>query len=827
VIGRRFFAWKEIALVFSWQNNYLKKLERKVGEIWKLGPEFKDLKESNEFIQRSRELRSRADELRGSTKEDKILNDLLPRAYALVCEAIRYTMKMDPYDQQIMGAIALHEGRIVEMENGEGKTLMATLPAYLNSLTRQRVHISTDNDYLALRDAQWMAPIYATLGTSVGVVLPGNSYKVEQDATGRYIPVPCPRKTAYACDITYGTHVDFAFDYLKDNMVTQQQDIVIGDHLDYIILDEADSVLIDRARTPLRETEPLPFASDWYRTIMDVAQQLDQSADYLGSIAGGQNFAHLELTDSGTDHAELLLQDAGVLDRGSRLYDIKNAGVADQILQSLYAIHFYKLDHDYIIEDELVTPIDQTTGRRLKGGTLGNGIHQAVQAKEHLEITSEDSPLAEISYQHFFKLYKKMAGMTATARERAAELLSVYTKQVVKIPPHKESPRHDETDRIYRTSAGRLNAVLDEIEEKHRQGRPVLVNTHEVKEADELGRLLREREIACEVLHAKYHAREAAIIEEAGKEGKVTVSAKMAGRGTDIRIEDKAVKQGGLHVIGVERNMSRYMDRQLIGRAGRQGNPGSSCFFLSLEDKLLVRFAVQWVARVMERTGMDEDMALESATVARFIRMAQEKIEEYNFALRQQAYEFDSVLDKQRQLIYAIRRKAVLQEDLSQDIQVIIENLVVRSMSRYLKGKRYNGRWDIGGLAKFFVYLSPQRFSQESFSDTARHDWDDIKDWLGKNITIEYELQKKRAREASGEDIAMMQYERRLLMQLIDEGWRAHLTRLQDLQEQLFLRSYVEENGLEWYSQESYKAFQEMLERIEIGFLKSIFTATF
>lgn len=790
--------------MFAEKDSYRVKLKQQIEKIVGCEPSMRRLSDD--------ELVARGDELRTQVKNGQVPEKNLIEAYALVREVIYRISKIRLYDEQIMGAIALYNGLIIEMQNGEGKTFVAISPAYLRYLSGQRVHIATDNDYLASRDALWMGPIYAALGMSVGIIEAGDqAYRVILNDSSTCTKVSCTRKDVYSCDVVYGAHTEFVFNYLDDNLALDLQNIVMSDYLDYIILDEADSALIDRARTPVRRVKVLGCDPDWYRTVLEVCQQLQLTRDY--------DRRTFELTEQGMKNVENLLKMQNLLKGSGSLYDTQNAGLADQLLQSLRAIHLYKRDREYIVKDGMVMPVDSSTGRPLRGGGFSNGVQQAVQAKEGVPVTPETVPLAEISYQHFFKLYKAMAGMTATARERSQEFLDVYGKAVIEIPLHQPNRRKNLTDLIYRTPAGRLNAVLAEVEEMHTQGRPVLINTLTVEKAEELVALLVAEGIPCSVLHARHYEQEASIIQKAGSKGAVTVSAKMAGRGTDIRIEEDVAKLGGLHVIGIERNLPRYMDRQLTGRAGRQGKPGSSRFFLSLEDELMVRFAANRIASLMQRMGMEEDVPLESDLVSRLIRSAQAQVEKYSFEERQRAYQFDSVLDQQRKLIYAIRRKAIWQGEISVEIQIIIENVVARSMERYFKSKRQRKHWDIKGLASFFSELSYNRFPKESLAEISRHEWKTIEAWLINEMLSEYEQHKKKLRDSHQGEVYVSRRERQTLLRIIDTAWQTHLLQLQDLQDDMFLRANLEENSLGRYAQESYTMFWEMVAGIEKSFL--------
>lgn len=755
------------------------------------------------------------------------LDNLQVEAFALVCEVAKNVVNDHPGMRatQIMAGIALHEGKFVEMQNGEGKTLAATMPAYLNTFKEQHVHIATYNDYLARRDALWMGPIYAALGLTVGVVVPGEQYRLqyafqrdeqEDEYTSMCSLLPCTRQNAYACNVVYGTHTDFIMDYLLDNLVQRASDVVQGGHLDYLILDEADSVLIDKANEMPRIVRKLAINDAWYHRLLEIALQLQEPKDYLLS----RNWSTtIELTLAGIARAEALLRQANLLEQDVPLYSAEAAGLAEQIVQSLRAIHIYKRDQDYIVVDGCVLTVDFYTGRAEKNTPYPGGLQQAIEAKEGVALTERSRTTASISYQHFFKLYKKTAGMTATAREHRPELLAVYNKRVVEIPPFASSRRKDEPDRIYRTQQGRLEALLEEIEERYQsgRGRPLLVNTMSIEMADSIGQSLSDRGIPCQVLHARHARSEAEIIARAGKRGTVTIAAKMAGRGTDILLDAEAEQLGGLHVIGVERYETRYMDRQLIGRAGRQGKPGSSQFFTALDDQLMHRFGGERVSRYMQFAGLGEDMPLESGMVSRLIQQAQARTEGGYFESRRKVYLRDRLLDRQRRSVYEIRHKIVLQEDISVELETIRQNFTARCRQKYLRG-RDRRRWKIRELSNYLRTFSG-RFRPGDFSTLWEQSAKKAQQDLATLLKQAYDAQRK----AADNDVAWIQQERATLLRHLDHEWSLFLTRLNELQEENSIRSFVGEDEFSWYAVESFKAFQETMERIEENFLKEMF----
>lgn len=803
-----------------------------------------------QFQRNLEELIAHGSSLRERAKE-KQLNELLVDAYALVCEVATIVVKEHPNvrRQQIQAAIELHKGKIVEMENGEGKTLAATMPAYLNSLKEgHSVHIATYNDYLAHRDALWMGPIYATLGLNVGVIDSEKSYRLQaippslseptptQEAETGYTLTSCTRASAYECDIVYGTHAEFALDYLRDNTVTSEADLVQNDRLNFIILDEADSVLIEDAHTPVQVVKKHAVDAQRFRSMSWVANELQTPQDYI--VVPFQ--WSIELTKDGIVNAELLLRQQGILSETGRLYSIDSPGITQQLIQALRAKQFYHRDKQYIVVDGRVEPINMTTGRSLKRSSYPGGIQQAIEAREGVEITEMNVVKASISYQHFFKHYAKMAGMTATAKEHRRELRVVYNKRIVTIDPFKPSQRKPWPDRIYKTSEQRLNGVIDEIarlhepgkgrplliidevERLHQQGngRPLLINVRDIKQADELGQRLRERGIIPQVLHAKNEAEEAKIIQNAGQCGALTVAAEMAGRGTDIQITEKAEQLKGLHVIGVGRHESAYMDRQLIGRAGRQGKPGSSQFFLAADDSLIISASIFNIQAMLQRLGIDDNDYVEDPSINRLIKQTQGRFGRQQFEQRRQVYERDRLLDKQRDSIYRVRRKIVRQQDLSEELATIRKYVAARAVQRYLPGRDRN-HWKIDELSAYFHDYNRTHFPRSKFDflEDRQQPRNTILPMLTSTLDSAYIEQ----RTAFQDGITWIQEERRLLLSHLDDEWAEFLGRLDELQEENTLRAHIGEQSFQWYAVESFKRFQEMMERVEEGFLKDMF----
>ncbi len=820
-------------MILHRESRQLSRVKRTASKTWKLEPSLPATID---------ELASLGNSLRQRATRGEPLESILPEAYAVVREIADQTIKMRPYDEQIWGAIALHEGKVVEMANGEGKTLTATMPAYLNSLNGSRVHIATYNDYLARRDAVWMGPIYSTLGLSVGVIQSREAYRLLQEGK-RYILSSCSRRDAYASNITYGSHERFVFDYLSDNTAWNESQLAQGS-LDYIILDEADSVLIDRARTPLTLAQDLSHHPDWYRTLVAAAKNLQRDEDFI-------LHPQIELTQEGMLKAEALL---GI----DSLYGLEQAGTAHQLVLSIQAIHLYKLDRDYVLRDGRVIPVDEYTGRLLLTSKYPGGLHQAIEAKEGLAISPATRTIAEISYQHFFKIYRKIAGMTGTAQTVEEELREKYHLDVVIIPTHRPLIRQDFPDVIYKTPEAKFQAVVDEVEDCYRMQRPVLIGTTSIEVSEMLSGRLRNRGIPHQVLNAKHDEEEAAIIAQAGRSGVVTVATNMAGRGVDILLggdpeklawenlrkqgadltqvtsesiqpalaeakricaadREKVVALGGLHVIGTDRHEARRIDNQLRGRAGRQGDPGSSRFYVSLEDNVLRRFGGDRIKGIMDWAKMDEDIPLEHALLSRSVETAQRRIEGYNADVRQRLFEYDSVLGKQREFIYAVRRKAVLRQDIANEINTIVDNAVTRAMARFMANKRRPTTWDTKGLADPFCRLSAN-FKRSSFAGLGNQNWKDVREWL---LNMLNAIHKSKRAELGPANIA--QAEAIALIRSIDAGWQNHLHRLDTFQQEGTLRSHVEEDPLEWFTMRSNQAFWDTIEEIEVTFLHDLF----
>ncbi len=812
----------------------LKRLRPIVARINELEPEVQKL--SNQ------ELRAKTDEFKERLSRGETLDDLLPEAFAVVREASRRVLGMRHFDVQLMGGIVLHEGKIAEMKTGEGKTLVATLPAYLNALTGKGVHIVTVNDYLAKRDAKWMGTLYNFLGLSVGVIVSGMD-----DAE---------RKKAYACDITYGTNNEFGFDYLRDNMKYSLEDMVQRGHY-YAIVDEVDSILIDEARTPLIISGPSEESTEIYYHIDKLVRHLKKDVHFTID----EKAKTAILTEEGVAEMEKLL---GI----ENLYDPRHINLVHHINQALRARHLFHRDVDYIVKDGKVIIVDEFTGRLMPGRRWSDGLHQAIEAKEGVRIERENQTLATITFQNYFRMYEKLAGMTGTAETEATEFKEIYNLDVVVIPTHKPMIRVDHPDVVYRTEREKFEAVVNEIEELHRQGRPVLVGTTSIEKSERLSRMLRKKKIPHQVLNAKYHEKEAAIIAQAGRSKAVTIATNMAGRGVDIllggnpeglakeelaaegydlesidptawndalqmakRGEDPTKKYperwaevlyekvkecqkdyelvkslGGLHIIGTERHESRRIDNQLRGRAGRQGDPGSSRFYLSLEDDLLRLFGSDKLKGLMDRFGMEEGEPIEHSFISKAIEQAQKKVEAHNFEIRKHLLEYDDVMNKQREVIYAQRKEILASEDISDWIRNMIHDVIEGLVAEVEEEKTPPSEWDLKTLIERFKGIFA--FEPEIPEDV--RDAEELIENLEKQAVEVYQ----RREEEIGSEI-LRNLERMFLLHTIDTLWKDHLLSMDHLREGIGLRGYAQKDPLQEYKREAFQMFADLVERIK------------
>jgi preprotein translocase subunit SecA len=716
----------------------------------------------------------------------------MPEAFAVVREASRRTLGMRPFDVQVMGGIVLHQGKIAEMKTGEGKTLAATMPVYLNALSGKGVHIVTVNDYLARRDANWMGEIYEFLGLKVGLIQESMGFE--------------ERKEAYASDLTYGTNAQFGFDYLRDNIATSTDQLVQRE-LDFAIVDEVDSILIDEARTPLIISGMPESAADIYYRFAAIVPRLKEGVDYEVDEKKRQ----VAPTESGVEKVEKAL---GV----ENLYDDVNTNLVNHLNQALRAHALFHKDVEYLVRDGQVFIVDEFTGRVLEGRRYSEGLHQAIEAKEGVEIREENQTVATITIQNFFRQYEKLSGMTGTAATEADEFMHIYKMEVVSIPTHKDMIRDDKDDLVYKSKKAKYNSVVEDIVERHRQGQPILVGTVSVEVSEHLSGLLKRRGIKHNVLNAKHHEREAEVIAEAGERGAVTIATNMAGRGTDIKLGAGVPEVGGLYVLGTERHESRRIDNQLRGRSGRQGDPGESRFYLSFEDDLLRLFGGQRMQGVIERIGLEEDVPIEAGMISNSVRRAQEQVESRNFQTRKRILEYDDVLNKQREVIYAIRRDILMGEDV--DTMSYVEDVLTEVVSQHASEDVYPEDWDLDTLAAEINRFYPSSIDFESLNaealtsaeilamvlDDARERLEERKaEWEERTAELE-----KRGLARADEVNSFEEAERRTLLSVVDSRWREHLYEMDYLREGIGWRGLSQRDPLVEYKREGFDIFQEM-----------------
>ncbi len=738
----------------------------------KIANKINELEESVKSLSDT-ELSGKTLEFKNRLKQGESLDDILPEAFAVVREASRRTVGMRHFDVQLMGGIALHEGKITEMKTGEGKTLVATLPIYLNALTGKNVHLATHNDYLAKRDANWMGPVYEYLGLSVGYIQ-ANMDKED-------------RKKAYQADITYGTANEFGFDYLRDNLVYENTDKVQRGHY-FTIVDEADSILIDEARTPLIISGPSDTPSELYRRFASLAKRFIVEKDY--TIDEKQKT--LALTEEGISKAEKLLS-------VDNLYDPSNIKYLFHLLNALKAINFFKRDKDYIVRDGEVVIVDEFTGRLLPGRRYSEGLHQAIEAKEGVKIKEESVTFATITFQNYFRMYEKLSGMTGTAKTEEDEFKAIYNTEVVVIPTNEPVIREDKNDLIFKTQKEKYQSIIDEIEKRNQKGQPVLVGTTSIENSEIISELLKKRGIKHEVLNAKYHEREAEIIAHAGEKNAVTIATNMAGRGTDIKLGEGVKELGGLFVLGTERHESRRIDNQLIGRSGRQGDPGESRFIISFEDDVLRLFGGDRMKNMMTALKIEEGQPIEHKMLSKVIRDAQKKIEGIHFSIRKRLYEFDSVMDKQRSVIYNHRDWILEQGNYDDHIKEIFTDVVERIVeSSWDEVEEKYNKSSISEKLKQYLIISDIK------GNTREEIEDEIFDLLWKS----YQYKK----EEFGEDFNKVA--KFVMLRIIDEKWRHHLDSIEALKEAVGLRSYGQKDPVMEFKKESYILFDQMVDSI-------------
>jgi preprotein translocase subunit SecA len=776
------------------------------------------------------ELQGKTIEFRRRVEEGESLDAILPEAFATVREAARRVMGMRHYDVQLVGGITLHEGRIAEMKTGEGKTLVATAAVYLNALSGKGVHLVTVNDYLARRDAEWMGKLYRFLGLQVGVVVAGQS--------------PEEKRAAYQADITYGTNNEFGFDYLRDNMAFSTDDKVQRP-LNYAIVDEVDSILIDEARTPLIISGAAEDSSRLYRAVNELIPSLEkgeavEDQEPTGDFTIDEKARQVELTEAGHEKVEQLLLDRELLAEGDNLYSAANLGLLHHVHSALRAHHLFQKNVDYIVQGDQVVIVDEHTGRTMPGRRWSEGLHQAMEAKEGVNIQAESQTLASTTFQNYFRLYDKLSGMTGTADTEAFEFQQIYGLDVVVIPPNRPIQRIDYNDLVYLTQEEKFHAIIDEIKDVTTEGRPILVGTASIEASELLSMLLKKSRIEHNILNAKQHDSEALIIAQAGRAGSVTIATNMAGRGTDIMLggnweydvaaldnpteeeiarikaewterHNQVLEAGGLHIIGTERHESRRIDNQLRGRAGRQGDPGSSRFFLSLEDNLMRIFAPDRVKSLMQAMGMKKGEAIEHRMVSNAIEKSQRKVEGRNFDMRKSLLEYDDVANDQRRVIYEQRNEIMSSDDISDMIDTIREDVVDTLVSEYIPPQSMPEQWDIPGLeaqlqSEMAIELPVQQWLDE---DKKLHE-DSLRQKILDEVVAAY-----RAKEEVAGSEPMRKFEKQVFLQVLDTLWKEHLSNMDHLRRGIHLRGYAQKDPKQEYKREAFNLFELMLDNMK------------
>ena len=818
--------WRFLQNMWDTNQRELNRMAPIVARINELEPDYEKLSDQ--------ELKAKTAEFRGRLASGETLDQLLPEAFATVREAAKRTLKQRHYDVQLIGGITLHEGKIAEMKTGEGKTLVSTLPAYLNALTGKGVHVVTVNDYLAKRDSEWMGQIFRYLGLSVGVIL--------------HHLTAAERRQAYQADITYGTNNEFGFDYLRDNMAIEPNEMVQR-ALNYAIVDEVDSILIDEARTPLIISGQAGESTNLYAQFTRVAARLKKDQDYTVD----EKAHSVSISEEGTANAEKMLN-------VENLFAPENTELVHHLIQALKAKELMKRDRDYVVKDGQVIIVDEFTGRLMFGRRYSEGLHQAIEAKEGVKVERESQTLATITFQNYFRMYERLSGMTGTAETEEAEFRKIYGLEVVVIPTNLPMIRQDYPDVIYKTVTAKFQAVADEITEVHKTGRPILVGTISIEKSEYLSNLLKKRGINHQVLNAKYHEQEAEIVAQAGRMGAVTIATNMAGRGTDIILggnpdflaksilkekgvnqetaaaeeweaakkeakaitdqeHEKVVSLGGLHIIGTERHESRRIDNQLRGRSGRQGDPGSSRFFVAMDDDLMRLFGGGMIVQWMEKLGWEDDMPIEHPRIAKAIENAQRKVESRNFEARKSVLEYDDVLNRQRETIYGLRHRLLLGEDVHKQVLEMLESVVGRLVLAHTDA-RTPEEWDYQGILVEAeqTIMPPKTFSIQELEQKVAGDLDLLKKILYDTALALYEEKEEKV----GMD-NLRGFERFVLLRTIDNLWMEHLQNMDDLREGIGLRAYAQQDPLIVYKIESYQMFQGMMEAIQEEVIRFLF----
>ena len=749
----------------------IKKMRQLVEE--KINPQESALKKLSDSS-----LANKTNEFKARLAKGETLDDILPDAFAVIREASSRVLGMRQFDVQLIGGIILHRGNIAEMGTGEGKTLVATAPVYLNALEGKGAHVITVNDYLAKRDSEWMGQVYKFLGLSVGLIV--HDLDFEQ------------RKIAYNSDITYGTNNEFGFDYLRDNMVSSL-DQMVQRPLHYCLIDEVDSILIDEARTPLIISGPGQKSTDNYYVMSKLVPQLKLGEDY--TIDEKQKT--VAPTEAGVSKMEKML-------KVDNLYDTDNLELNHLFVQALRAQAMMERDRDYVVKDGEVVIVDEFTGRLMYGRRYSDGLHQAIEAKEGLQVQRESQTLATITFQNYFRMYDKLAGMTGTAKTEEQEFIKIYGLEVFQVPTNRPVQRKDLPDVIFKTKRGKYRAVVREIERRHATGQPMLIGTTSIEQSEQLSHMLKEAGIVHNVLNAKYHELEAQIVAQAGQKGQVTIATNMAGRGTDIVLGEGVSELGGLAIIGTERHESRRIDNQLRGRAGRQGDPGSSQFFLSLEDDLLRIFGGDNIKKFMEKMGLEEDEEIRSSMVSSAIQKAQKRVEERNFDIRKYVLEYDDVMNQQRKVVYEQRRKILEGQDMKDQILNMVDMLINHGLETYANPKLYPEEWDFDALIKYCekYFLAPGEVKLDEIENMSREE-------IGRKL-MDIAHETYEAREKSIGSSMMRELEKAVMLKVVDSKWMEHLDDMDMLKEGIGLRSYGQRNPIVEYKVEAFNIFSEM-----------------
>jgi len=753
----------------------IKKMRAIADHINEIEPNYVKLSDAN--------LVAKTDEFKRRLQKGETLDDLLPEAFAVVREASKRVLGMRHFDVQLMGGICLHNGNIAEMRTGEGKTLVATLPVYLNALTGKGVHVVTVNDYLATRDSEQMGRLYNFLGLSTGLIVANLDFN--------------QRREAYACDITYGTNNEFGFDYLRDNMVSDVLQMVQRP-LNYAIVDEVDSILIDEARTPLIISGPGQRSTDNYYKLAKIVPHLVRDEDYIID----EKQKTIAPTDSGIEKVEKML---GV----ENLYDAENIELNHLLGASLRAYAMMHRDTDYVVKDGEVVIVDEFTGRLMFGRRYSDGLHQAIEAKEGLKVERESQTLASVTFQNYFRMYEKLAGMTGTAKTEEKEFIDIYGLEVIPIPPNKPLIRTDLPDQIFKTKAAKYRAVVRNAVERHKVGQPLLIGTTSITQSEELSDMLLRAGVPHSVLNAKHHEKEAEIVANAGQMGMVTIATNMAGRGTDITLGEGVPELGGLAILGTERHESRRIDNQLRGRSGRQGDPGSSQFFLSLEDDLMRIFGADNITGIMDKLGMEEDEPIEHSLITKSIERAQKKVEDHNYNIRKYVLEYDDVMNQQREVLYEQRRRILRNESLRETINEMIDKLVTDSVDAYADEKLYPEEWDYEGLYKHLsqYFLTEEIMTPQDMEEYTRQEL------LERLLEIAHEEYQDRVNMLG--DAMFSQLEKAIMLRVVDNKWMEHLDNMDMLREGIGLRAYGQKNPLVEYKFEAFEMFQNMVAAIQ------------